>query len=86
MAERATVTFHTTPEVKARLDRLATATRRSKSFLTNDAVERYLAEEEIFIAGVTEGLAQAEAGETIDSAELKAHLQAVIDRKTIDAP
>ena len=63
MGERATVTFHTTPETKARLDRLATLTRRSKSFLTNEAVERYLAEEEAFIAAVEQGLEQADARE-----------------------
>jgi RHH-type transcriptional regulator, rel operon repressor / antitoxin RelB len=62
MGNRAAVTFHTSPEVKARLDRLATLTRRSKSFLTNEAVERYLAEEENFVAAVEEGLAEAKAG------------------------
>ena len=66
MANRATVTFHTSPDVKARLDRLAQETRRSKSFLTNVAVERYLAEEEDFIADVKAGLAEADRGELID--------------------
>jgi predicted transcriptional regulator len=35
MANRATVTFHTTPEIKERLARLAKVTRRSTSFLSN---------------------------------------------------
>lgn len=70
MPERATVTFHTTPEIKARLDRLAAATQRSKSFLTNAAVERYLADEEAFIAAVEEGLAQAEAGQVVDHGQV----------------
>ena len=36
------LTFHPSSEVKARLDILASRTRRSKSFLTNEAVERHL--------------------------------------------
>ena len=82
MSNRATVTFHTSPDVKARLERLATATRRSKSFLTNEAVERYLADEEAFIAGVHEGLDQADAGQFVSTSDLKAGLHAAIDRKT----
>ena len=62
MADRATVTFHTSPETKARLDQLATVTRRSKSFLTNVAVEQYLAAEEDFIASVEAGIADAGCG------------------------
>lgn len=71
MGERATVTFHTTPENKERLEKLAAATKRSKSYLSNEALERYLAEEEDFIAAVHEGLADAKAGHihTIDEVD-----------------
>lgn len=78
MPARATVTFHTTPETKARLERLAAATRRSKSFLSNEALERYLAEEEAFIASVERGLADAEAGRVRDGAALLRELEATI--------
>ena len=77
MSERATVTFHTTPEIKARLDRLASLTRRSKSYLTNEAVERYLADEEAFIAAVEEGIAEADAGAVIPHGEATAYLRSV---------
>ncbi len=77
MANRATVTFHTTPEVKTRLDILATRTRRSMSFLTNEAVERYLAEEEDFIRDVEAGIAAADAGHFIDHAEAAAFLRSL---------
>lgn len=77
MRERATVTFHTTPEIKARLDRLASLTRRSKSCLTNEAVERYLADEEAFVAAVEEGIAEAEAGAVIPHGEAGACLRSV---------
>jgi predicted transcriptional regulator len=82
MATRATVTFHTSPEVKARLNRLAQETRRSKSFLTNVAVERYLAEEEDFIADVKAGLAEADRGELIDHGDVVRYF----DSLDTDAP
>lgn len=69
MANRASVTFHTSPETKARLDRLATATRRSKSFLTNEAVEQYLAAEEDFVSRTARGIADAKAGRSYSTQE-----------------
>jgi predicted transcriptional regulator len=77
MANRATVTFHTSPEVKTRLDRLATVTRRSKSFLANEAVERYWADEEAFVANVEVGLAQANAGLFIEHDRAVAYLRSL---------
>lgn len=71
---RATITFHTSPAVKKRLDQLATATNRSRSFLTNKAVERYLAEEEDFIASVHEGIADADAGRMYTPADVKKYV------------
>lgn len=79
MSQRATVTFHTSPEVKARLDRLAGLTQRSRSWITNAAVERYLAEEEAFVAAVEEGLMQAEAGAVVQHAAAAAWLRGLID-------
>lgn len=75
MAERATVTFHTSPETRARLDRLAVLTRRSKSFLTNEAVERYLEAEEEFVASVQAGIAAADRGELASGEEVKSRLR-----------
>jgi RHH-type transcriptional regulator, rel operon repressor / antitoxin RelB len=77
MASRATVTFHTSPEVKARLELLADRTRRSKSFLTNEAVERYLAEEEDFIRDVEAGIAEADAGNWVEHDEAKHYIQSL---------
>jgi predicted transcriptional regulator len=77
MANRATVTFHTSPEVKARLELLAGRTRRSKSFLTNEAVERYLAEEEDFIRDVEAGIAEANAGQLIEHEDAATYLRAL---------
>ena len=80
MAIRATVTFHTSPETKARLDLLATVTRRSKSYLTNVAVEQYLAEEEDFIADIQAGIADADAGRTVTAKQLKRSITAHIKK------
>lgn len=73
-ANRATVTFHTSPEVKARLELLANRTRRSKSFLTNEAVERYLANEEDFIQDVEAGIADASSGNLVEHTDAKSYL------------
>ena len=86
MSERATVTFHTTPAIKARLDRLASLTRRSKSYLTNEAVERYLVDEEAFVAAVEEGIAEANAGAVIPHGEASAYLRRVAAGATVGAP
>lgn len=86
MANRATVTFHTSPEVKARLDVLAGRTRRSKSFLTNEAVERYLAEEEDFIRDVEAGIAEADAGQLIDHEDAATYLLSLGTDKSLPMP
>lgn len=86
MAERATVTFHTTADVKARLERLASATRRSKSFLTNDAVERYLAQEEAFLAAVDAGIADAEAGRVVSHDSAMRYLRSLTSATPLPAP
>ena len=83
---RATVTFHTSPATKARLDQLATATQRSKSFLTNAAVERYLADEEAFIAAVEQGLAEANAGKLIDHDKAATYLRSLGTKKPLPMP
>jgi predicted transcriptional regulator len=79
MSNRATVTFHTSPETKERLVKLAKATRRSSSFLTNEAVERYLAAEEEFVASVQAGITAADAGEVMSGDELRTRLHRHID-------
>ena len=77
MANRSTVTFHTSPELKARLDVLASRTRRSMSFLANEAVGRYVAEEEDFIRDVEAGIAEADAGQLIEHEDAARYLQSL---------
>lgn len=82
MGERATITIHTSPETRERLERLASATRRSKSFLGNEAIEQYLAAEEAFVSGVEQGIADADAGRVVTGDDLKASLHTAIDQVT----
>jgi len=74
MANRSVISVHTKPETSRRLEELASLTRRSKSFLANEALERYLAEEEAFVASVQRGIADAEAGRTHATADVRQRL------------
>ena len=53
MANRSVISVHTKPETSKRLEELATLTRRSKSFLANEAIERYLSEEAVSYTHLT---------------------------------
>ncbi len=83
---RATLTFHTTPETRARLDRLAELTHRSKSYLTNEAVKRYLSEEEEFIAAVEQGIVEADGNKMIPHEEAAPYLRGVATGKSVPPP
>ena len=75
MADRAVISVHASPRTVERLARLSDATRRSRSWLANDAIERYLREEEVFLEAVARGRDQAFQGQTRSSAEAKAVLR-----------
>ena len=62
---RRTTSIRLQGETLERLDHLARSLDRSRSWLLNQAVERYLDHEEWFVAGVEEGLVQAERAELI---------------------
>jgi predicted transcriptional regulator len=57
------------------LDRLAQAQNRSRNFVVNEAIDRYLAEEARWAAKVQAGLAAAEAGDFASSDEVEALFQ-----------
>ncbi len=70
MVDRSVISVHAKPETSKRLSRLAKATRRSKSFLANEAIEQYLAAEEEFVAGVRRGIEQIDAGQSSTTDEI----------------
>ncbi len=75
LTNRNVVSVHTRPDVAERLDALALVTRRSKSFLANEAIERYLAEEESFVASVNQGISDANAGRFFATAQARKRIE-----------
>ncbi|MER8944609.1 CopG family ribbon-helix-helix protein [Mesorhizobium sp. M0959] len=65
MAASTTMTIRVSPDVKEKLDRIATDTRRSKSFLAGEAVAAYVDRELEIIEGIKRGLADVEAGRIV---------------------
>ena len=68
MTESATLSIRLSSEIKAQLGLLATATRRSKSFLAAEAVAIYVARERAIIEGIERGRADLKAGNTVSHA------------------
>ncbi len=79
MTASTTMTIRLDPQLKAKLGRLADATRRSRSFLAAEAVETYVDRELAIIEGIERGLADVEVGRTVSHEEAMATLRQVID-------
>lgn len=69
---KTTVSFRTEEEFRDRLDKLAAARQRDRSFLINEAVARYLDLQDWQEARIREGIAEAERGEFASDAEVEA--------------
>ena len=78
MAASTTMTIRVSPDVKAKLGRIAADTRRSKSFLAGEAVAAYVDRELAIIEGVKRGLADVEAGRLVPHDEAMAEIDAAI--------
>jgi len=83
MRKAASLTVRVKPETRTRLDALARVTRRSKSFVIEEALEQYLAVNEWQIQGIQEALAAADSpdAEWVDHDEVVADLEARVARK-----
>ena len=84
MADSTTMSIRLSSETKAQLGLLATATRRSKSFLAAEAVAAYVARERAIIEGIERGLADLKAGNTVPHDAAMAEVDALIDGITRD--
>lgn len=82
MAASTTMTIRVSPDVKEKLDRIATDTRRSKSFLAGEAVAAYVDRELEIIEGIKRGLADVEAGGIVSHDKAMAEIYAAIDAGT----
>jgi len=66
MGAEKTTTIRMDGRTLKRLDGVARAMSRSRAWVLNQAVERYLNYEEWFVAQVQEGLKEARAGEVVE--------------------
>jgi len=65
------MTVRVDPETKKRLERMARATARTKSFLVADAIEEYLSVNEWQVEAIEKGILQAERGSLIPHEEVR---------------
>ena len=71
MADQRVLTLRLDSTLRAKLDRLATATRRSRSFLAAEAIRDYLALNSWQVEEIHKGVAEADRGEFASEREVK---------------
>ena len=69
------------PELQAKLDRIAAEQGRDTKSLVKEAVERLVGYDEWFLRQVEIGLAQADRGELLEDNEVAARIENLITRK-----
>ncbi len=69
------------PELQAKLDRVALQQGRDTESLVHEAVERLLGYDEWFIRQVEKGLAQVESGQALEHEEVAARMEKLITEK-----
>ncbi|MBC7505257.1 MAG: CopG family transcriptional regulator [Sandarakinorhabdus sp.] len=79
MTGTTTMTIRVTTATKERLGQLASETRRSRSFLAAEAVDRYLDREQAIIDGIKRGRADVAAGHLIANDVAFAELTAAVE-------
>ena len=78
MSEHRTVSFRIEAEKVVELDQLAANMDRDRSYLLNEAVDSYLAEQRRFIAEVQKGIDAANRGELIEHEEVLKRIESLI--------
>ena len=78
MAETTTITVRVPQETRDKLDRLATATRRSRSFLASEALDIYVREELQIVEGILRGMEDLKAGRVIPHEQVAAELREIV--------
>lgn len=69
------------PELQAKLDRVASQQGRDSESLVHEAVERLVGYDEWFIQQVEKGLAQIDRGEVLEHEEVAARIENLITQK-----
>ncbi|WP_040308747.1 CopG family ribbon-helix-helix protein [Asticcacaulis biprosthecium] len=81
MSASSTMTIRLSADLKARLERVADNTRRSKSWLAGEAIEAYVERELEIIEGIERGLADVRAGRVTPHDEVMADIRDRIEAK-----
>jgi len=66
-----TITARLDSDTQARLEKLAAATSRSRSWLVAEAVKQYVAEQSWQVEAIEEGIREADAGNFASDDEVK---------------
>jgi len=75
------ISFRIAPEKVAKLDKIAKAMDRDRSYLLNEAVETYLSEQKRFAAMVEEGRQASRRGELIDHEDVEKMIDSWAQKK-----
>ena len=78
MTASTTMTIRVRPDVKEKLDRIASDTQRSKSFLAGEAVAAYVERELEIIDGIKRGMADVAAGRVVSHEQVMAEARQII--------
>ena len=78
MTASTTMTIRVRPDVKEKLDRIASDTQRSKSFLAGEAVAAYVERELEIIDGIKRGMADVAAGRVVPHEQVMAEARQII--------
>ncbi|HXE95956.1 MAG TPA: ribbon-helix-helix domain-containing protein [Dongiaceae bacterium] len=83
MLKAASLTVRVKPDTRTRLESLARATRRSKSYVIEEALEQYLEINEWQIRGIQDALSEANSPDAVfeDHDEVLAKWEAKVARK-----
>jgi predicted transcriptional regulator len=73
-----TITVRVSTELRNRLEAISKETRRSKSFLSNEAIERYVESEEEFIESIKQGMKELDEGKGIPHEEVMREIDEMI--------
>jgi predicted transcriptional regulator len=74
-----TVTVRMTKNLRDRLEALSTVMRRSKSFLSMEAIQHYVETEEEIVLGIQRGVEDIAAGRTVPHEEAMRRIRSTID-------
>jgi RHH-type transcriptional regulator, rel operon repressor / antitoxin RelB len=82
MSENTVMTLRLEPELRKRLDDLAKAQRRTRSFIAAEAIREYVAVNEWQIGEIKKGLAEADRGEFASDEQVRRVLNKWTDKRS----